>query len=162
MRKKIAFLVVGSVAAMAIAATASATPPTIVRDSLHRTFPTFYVCPGFNARGEFDIDRSTTTFYDQVGAPVRVVLHIHSEGTISNPLNGVNLPDSSDFTTTTDLVTGERTINGRMRVDTAPGEGHVIQVVGHLVFEPDGTIFEGGPHDDLDGHLDDLCGYLAG
>jgi hypothetical protein len=138
MRKKLALLVVGAVAGLAIAATASATPPTIVRDSIPRHFPAFYVCPGFNIRGDFQVDRTTTTYYDQSGAAVRSV------------------------TTTTDLVTGERTINGRMRVDTAPGEGHVIQVTGHIVFEPDGTIFEGGPHDDLDGHLDDLCGYLAG
>jgi hypothetical protein len=105
MRTKLAVLFVGSVAAMAIAAAASATPPTIVRDSIHRAIPVFYSCSGFTVRGDFDIDRATTTYFDEDGNPIRIVMHLHSEGAISNPLNGMTLPDSSDFTVRTDLVT---------------------------------------------------------
>ena len=80
---------------------------------------------------------------------------------LSNPLTGKSLPDSGRFTLRIDLVTGTRTTDGRLRVDTAPGEGVVLQVVGRVVFYPDGTIFEAGPHDDLDGNLGALCAYLG-
>ena len=43
---------------------------------------------------------------------------------------------------------GTRTIVGRLRVDTAPGEGVVFQVVGRVLFEADGSIFTAGQHVD--------------
>ena len=44
----------------------------------------------------------------------------------------------------------------------APGLGVIYQSVGHLAFNPDGSISEGGPHDDIDGNYGALCSYLAG
>ena len=155
-------LAVATVAsALAVAATASATPPTTTEVSFHRSLPNFLPCPSFFVHGEFDITRRTTTFYDDSGAAIRIVLHVNATGMLSNPLTGKSLPDSTHFTMTIDLVTGTRTFDGKMRVDTAPGEGVVFQEVGRVVFYPDGTIFEAGPHDLLDGNLGPLCTYLG-
>jgi hypothetical protein len=146
---------------LAVAATAAATPPTTTEVSLHRSVPSFLPCPSFFVHGEFDITRRTTTFYDNSGIPIRIVNHVDATGTLSNPLTGKSLPDSTRFTMTTDLVTGTRRFDGKLRVDSAPGEGVVFQVVGRVVFYPDGTMFEAGPHDDLDGNLGALCTYLG-
>jgi len=151
-----------AVLALLTPVTAGATAPTTTYTTLHRSLPNFLPCPGFAVHGEFDIERTTTTFYDQSGTAIRSVQHVHADGALSNPLSGKTLPDSSDFKLTIDLLTGTRTFDGRMRVDTAAGQGVVFQAVGRVVFESDGSVFEAGPHDDLDGSLTALCGYLAG
>ena len=64
---------------------------------------------------------------------------------------------------TVDLVTGERTLDGKVNMATAPGTGVIYQAVGRLAFlNPDGSIFEAGPHDDADNTFGALCDYLAG
>ena len=147
--------------ALAVAGTASATPPTTTEVSLHRSLPSFLACPSFLVHGEFDITRIVFTFYDSNGTPIRTVTHIHSQGTLTNTTTGKTLADQGNQIITTDLLTGEVIVVGPSRVDTAPGEGVVFQVVGRVVFYPDGTIFEAGPHDDLDGNLGALCTYLG-
>jgi hypothetical protein len=155
--RRLTLAVAAVASALAVPGVASATPPTTTEVSLHRSVPNFLACPSFLVHGEFDITRRTTTFYDDSGIPIRIVNHVAAIGVLSNPLTGKSLPDSTRFTMTTDLVTGTRTFDGRLRVDTAPGEGVVFQVVGRVVFYPDGTIFEAGPHDDLGA----ICTYLG-
>jgi hypothetical protein len=151
-----------AVLALAAAGTAGATAPTTIHQSFPRSIPHYLACPGFWIDGEFQIERTTTTFYDQAGTAVRTVSHVRSEGTLSNPLNGTSIADSGDFKITVDLLTGERTQDGRGSLATAPGGGVIYQSVGHLVFNPDGSISEGGPHDDIDGNYGALCSYLTG
>jgi len=150
------------VVALAAAGTAGANPPTTTQMSFHQPIPNYLPCPGFTVRGEFDIDRTATTFYDSAGTPITRVFHIHSDGTLSNPLTGKSIADSGDFKRTVDLVTGEITLDGKVNVATAPGGGVVYQGVGRLSLMPDGIVFEGGPHDDADGTFQALCDYLAG
>jgi hypothetical protein len=149
--------------ALAAATTAAATAPTTVRQSVSPPPFTHYLqCPGFWVDGEFHIDRTTTTFYEQSGQPIRTVQHVRADGTLSNPLTGKSLSDSGVFKVTVDLLTGERTIDGRVSKATSPGVGVVYQSVGRLVLEPDGTVsFEAGEHDDVDNDYGDLCSYLA-
>jgi hypothetical protein len=125
-------------------------------------FPTTYPSEGFWIDGEFDLERTTTTFYDEAGTALRTVSHIHADGTLSNPLTGKSIPDSGDFKVTVDLATGATTTEGRTNVATSPGDGIVYQVVGHLVLSSGDILFEAGPHDDADGTFDALCAYLAG
>jgi hypothetical protein len=152
--------------ALAAAGSAAAVAPTMTVESFHRSIPSFLSCPGFAIHGEFDITRRTTTFYDDAGSPVRIVRHIDSSGTLSNPLTGKTLSDAGTLVITVDLVAGTTSYAGKLRVDTAPGEGVVFQVVGRVVFAPDGT-FTGGQFDDpppgsgLAPDLEALCGYLA-
>ena len=159
--RKLTITCASAVLALAAAATAAATPPTKTHVTVLRSIPNYLPCPGFAVRGEFLIDRTTTTFYDGTGTPIRTVQHVHADATLSNPLTGKSLPDSSDFKITTDLATGERSFDGKVNVATSPGEGVVYQAVGRIVFEPDGSVIEDGPHDDADGSFDVLCNYLA-
>ena len=72
--------------------TVGATAPTTTHQSFPRSIPHYLMCPGFWIDGEFQIDRTTTTFYDQAGQqPVRTVSHVRSEGTLSNPLTGTSI-----------------------------------------------------------------------
>jgi hypothetical protein len=152
-----------AVLALAAAGTAGATAPTTTHASFPRSLPHYLPCTGFWIDGEFQIDRTTTTFYDQAGTPIRTVSHVRSEGTLSNPLTGTSIPDTGDFKITVDLLTGERTQDGNNSMATAPGGGVIYQSTGHLTFNPDGSIAEeGGPHDDIDGNFDALCSYLTG
>jgi len=150
-----------AVVALVGAATAAATPPTTTSASIHRSFPHYLACDGFWIDGEFDLQRTTTTFYDDQGTPVRIVSHVHADGTLSNPLTGKSLPDSGDFKVTVDLATSETTTEGKTNVATSPGDGVVYQVVGRLVLSSGEIVFEAGPHDDADGTYDALCSYLA-
>jgi hypothetical protein len=150
-----------AVLVLAAAGTAGATAPTTTHQSFPRSIPHYLPCPGFWIDGEFQIDRTTTTFYNQDGTQIRTVMHVHSDGTLSNPLTGTSLADSGDFKITVDLLTGERTLDGKTSVATAPGGGVIYQAVGRLAFNPDGSIFEGGPHDDFDGSFGALCSYLT-
>jgi hypothetical protein len=148
--------------ALSIGSVAAAAPSTI-EVSFHSSQPHFLSCPGFAVDGEIDVTRRITTYFDEAGNPIRIVAHVTGRGTLSNPLTGTSLPDENHFTVTTDLVAGTRTFAGNVRVDTAPGVGLVFQAVGRLVFGPDGSVqFEAAPHDDLDGNLSTLCGYLGG
>ena len=151
-----------AVLTLGAAGTAGATAPTTTHQSFPRSIPHYLPCPGFWIDGEFQIDRTTTTFYDQAGTAVRTVSHVRSEGTLSNPLTGTSIADSGDFKITVDLLTGERTQDGKGSVAAAPGVGVIYQSVGHRAFNPDGSISEGGPHDDIDGNYGALCSYLTG
>ena len=157
-------LTLGALVVAAVLATgsAAAAAPTTVDLSFHRSVAAFAACPGFAVHGEFDVSWRTTTFVDASGQPVRLIRHVDATGVLSDPITGRSLPDASHFTMTADLVTGERTFTGDLRVDTAPGIGVVFQVVGRIDFEPDGSVFEAGPHDDLDANRAPLCTYLSG
>jgi len=147
--------------ALAAGGTAGATAPTTIHQSVQLPLPSYLACPGFVIRGDFRIDRTTTTFYDQAGAPITRVLHVHSDGILGNPLTGKSVPDSGDFKITFDLVTGERVQEGKVNTATVPGAGVVYHSVGRIAFEPDGSIVESGPHDEADGSYGALCDYLA-
>jgi hypothetical protein len=86
-------LAVAAVLAFAVAP-ALATSPTILREHLHRERP-FITCPsGKVLVGNWDVDRTTTTWFDASGTPVRDHFVIHFFGTLSNPDTGASVPDS--------------------------------------------------------------------
>jgi hypothetical protein len=151
-----------AVLALAAGGTAGATAPTTIQESFPRPIPHYLPCPGFDVRGDFQIDRTTTTFYDNAGTAIRRVQHVHADGILSNPLTGKSVADSGDFKVTVDLLTGERVLEGKVNTATVPGVGVVYHAVGRLAFEADGSVFEAGPHDDADGTFGALCDYLAG
>jgi hypothetical protein len=155
--------IISAIAALALATaiTARATAPTTTHTSFHRAIPNYLPCPGFTVRGEFDIERTTTTFYDDAGIAIRTVSHVHSDGTLSNPLTHKSIADSGDFKVSVDLATDELTMEGKVNMATSPGGGVVYQSVGRLVLGPDGVEFEAGPHDDADGDFDALCSFLG-
>jgi hypothetical protein len=161
MRRLLALLVVGSAIATVVAATAAADQPTIREETIHRSIPNFLSCPGFTVSGEFDITRIVFTFYATDGTPIRTVIHVHPEGTLTNAATGKTLADGGNQIITTDLVTGEVVVVGAPRVDTAPGEGVVFAQVGRVVRENGQVVEIDGRNDILEGNLAPLCAYLA-
>jgi hypothetical protein len=147
---------------LAFAAVASADAPTIVQQRLHRSIPNFIQCPGFTVAGEFDVERTVMTFVDQGGKPDRQVTHVHFVGTLTNTATGRSIPDEGNQIVTADLVTGTSTTDGRVRVDTIPGEGVILAQVGRVVRDAAGNvIFFAGQNDFLTGDFDRFCAYMA-
>jgi hypothetical protein len=161
MRRLLALLVVASAIATMVAATAAADQPTIQEETIHRSIANFLTCPGFTVSGEFDITRIVFTFYGTDGTANRTVIHVHSEGTLTNAATGKTLADGGNQIITTDLVTGEVVVVGPSRVDTAPGEGVVFAQVGRVVRENGQVVEIDGRNDILEGNLAPLCAYLA-
>jgi hypothetical protein len=149
-------------APLATAAVASADAPTIVQQTLHRSIPNFIQCPGFTVAGEFDVERTVMTFVDQSSTPIRQVTHVHFVGTLTNTSTGKSIPDEGNQIVTADLVTGTSTTDGRVRVDTIPGEGVILAQVGRVVRDAAGNvIFFAGQNDFLIGDFDQFCAYMA-
>jgi len=148
--------------ALATAAVASADAPTIVQQTLHRSIPNFVQCPGFTVTGEFDVERTVMTFVGQSGTPIRQVTHVHFVGTLTDDSTGKSIPDEGNQIVTADLVTGTVTTDGRVRVDTFPGEGVVLAQVGRVVRDAAGNvIFFAGQNDFLTGDFGQFCAYMA-
>jgi hypothetical protein len=155
-------LALALVAALATAAVASADAPTIVQQTLHRSIPNFIQCPGFTVAGEFDVERTVMTFVDQNGKPIRQVTHVHFVGTLTNTSTGKSIPDEGNQIVTADLVTGTSTTDGRVRVDTIPGEGVILAQVGRVVRDAAGNlIFFAGQNDFVTRDFDQFCAYMA-
>ena len=155
-------LVVALAVPLAFAAGASADTPTIVQQTLHRSIPNFIPCPGFTVAGEFDVERTVMTFVDQNGTPIRQVIHVHFVGTLTNTSTGKAIPDEGNQIVTTDLLTGTSTTDGRVRVNTVPGEGVILAQVGRVVRDADGNVvFFAGQNDFLTRDFDDFCAYMV-
>jgi hypothetical protein len=147
---------------LSFAAVASADAPTIVQQTLHRSIPNFVQCPGFTVAGEFDVGRTVMTFVDQNGTPIRQVTHVHFVGTLTNTSTGKSIPDEGNQIVTNDLVTGTSTTDGRVRVDTIPGQGVILAQVGRVVRDAAGNvIFFAGQNDFQTGDFDQFCAYMA-
>jgi hypothetical protein len=153
-------------AGLALASSAHATPPT------HEgpfTIPYEFTpdCSpfGFNFQNEVvgQEEVSVDTFYDSQGTTKRVVVHDSFVETDTNSVTGKTLPFSGNRVETFDLVAGTRTVVGRSAVMTDPGHGIVIHDTGRVVFDaPFHVSFEAGPHDVLNGDVDQLaCSALA-
>ncbi len=147
---------------LAFAAVAAADAPTIEQQTLHRSIPNFIQCPGFTVAGEFDVERTVMTFIDQNGTPIRQVTHVHFVGTLTNTSSGKSIPDEGNQIVTTDLVTRTSTTDGRVRVNTVPGEGAILFQVGRVVRDAAGNvIFFAGQNDFLTRDFEDFCAYMA-
>jgi hypothetical protein len=152
------------VAALTLAPVAAADAPTSVQQTLHRSIPKFATCPGFTVAGEFDVDRTTDTFVDANGTPIRQVIHVHFTGRLTDTASGKSIPDEGNQIVTTDLLTGVTAVTGRLRVDTEPGVGVVLAQTGRIVTDASGTLlFAAGQHDLQNGlpDADGFCAYMA-
>lgn len=155
-------LVIALAMSLAFAAVASADAPAIEQQTFHRSIPNFIQCPGFTVAGEFDVDRTVMTFTDQNGAPVRQVIHVHFVGSLINTSTGKSIPDEGNQIVTVDLVTGASTTDGRVRVDTVPGEGMILAQVGRVVRDAAGNlVFFAGQNDFVTREFDEFCAYMA-
>jgi hypothetical protein len=147
---------------LVLAPPAAADAPTTIDETLTRTDAAFISCPGFLVRGDFNVRRTVTTFYDDAGQPIRLVGHIHFSGSLTNTLTGTSIADRGNQIVTQDLRSGETTVVGPVRVDTVPGEGVILADVGRIVRDRSGQVlFVAGQQDRLLGNIDDFCAYIA-
>jgi len=147
-------------AALTGAAPAAAVEPTRDTVSVQRVANPFVVCDGYAIRGDFDVVRDITTFYDAAGIPVRRIIHATIEGSVSNAITGASLPVSSVRVFQVDLLTGTMTSTGSNVLVRVPGASAVVLGAGRLVFDASGAIVDAhGP--DSGREVEQLCAALA-
>ena len=147
---------------LAIASTAAATAPTSIDESFHRAIPNLVACPGFTVRGEFDVSRTVTTFYDNDSAIVRQVTHVHFTGELINTATGKSIPDEGNQIVINDRTDGTTATVGRVRVVTVPHEGEILAQVGRVVRDASGNvIFIAGQQDFQTLSFDEFCAHMA-
>jgi hypothetical protein len=152
---------------LVLAAGASANAPTSVTEQFPVVTNPYITCSNFAIVGNFVVTRTTTTFYDNDGNPIRRVAHIHVDGTLSNSLTGASLDFLREGTFTQDLVDGSTVTTGQRTLVVARGSGVVLQDMGRIVREGGAVVFEAGPSDFLDyqsgdaSGIQDLCTALS-
>ena len=159
--KRTTCMVVALAAALAVAATANATPPTNEKTVvIPYAFSVDCGPYGFafsNVVEGTETDR-IQTFYDANGAPVKVVDHGQFTEIDTNSVTQKVLGFSQSWIQTFDLVAGTRTVVGKEFVMTDAGKGIVIHDTGRTVFDaPDHVVFDAGHHQVLFGNIDELA-----
>ena len=151
MRKLLITFGLCSVAAMAWATAASATPPERFQFSESGT-EVLLQCDGvdiiLDTTGIFD----GTVFFDQSGEVVRFIRRGRITETLTNSVTGKTVVNRGVFQETFTPIEGTddftATVTGFRFMGTFPGEGLVLQDVGRFEESPDGEIlFVAGQHD---------------
>jgi hypothetical protein len=122
----------------------------------------FSCSQGFEATNIGIATGRETIFYSGA-TPVESLLHLSLRGAITNTTTGKALRSSSDFTITTNLLTGESSVSGGQFHLVSTGQGIVVLDAGTVRVDGDGNVtFEGGRHDFVDGNVDPAeCAALS-
>jgi hypothetical protein len=121
-------------------------------------------CPGFVLHEDLVSERvKTTTFFDNVGDPVKVATQANFFGVITNSATGATTRDHATFSETLDLPAGTDTVSGASYHYMVTGDGEVYAEVGHkiLVTDTGEVTFQAGQDDFTQTDLEGLCGALA-
>lgn len=142
--------------------TAAAAVPT--RTAFSFSNPGVTDCGAFTDEYTDFFDARLTVFLDSGGNPTRVVIHWEHHSNDVNSVSGLTLHEHGDFTETIDLLAGTDTITGNEEIMNRPGSGVVVQDVGKVVYDGDGSlVFFAGGRQRSEVLLGDqvLCGALA-
>lgn len=143
---------------------------TICQGSLtgSEVFDTGVSCGSFQVLQSDTFTIRFTIFYNQAENVTQAAFHTRGVGTLSNSVTGTSVPFEEHFTFTEtfatpgDFSTVTATFTGQVYTVTLPGSGLILHDVGKVVFAPDGTItFEGGPHQELNNQVQELCAALS-
>jgi hypothetical protein len=148
------------VVSLAVAASASATPPTTERFSDSGT--AFWTsCDGFDIIVNFEFTAMVTEYYDQNGDLVRVRGFFRGTGELVNTETGKTLTGSSPSMFFDNYRTETTTLVGLQFHNNVPGQGIVALDAGRIVIDwaTGEVIFEAGPHPGFEGI--DWCALLA-
>jgi hypothetical protein len=103
-----------------------------------------------------------TTFLDQDGNPARLHVTVSGRGEAINPESGQTLRFVQANLFDTDLSTGERTTAGLRFLAYIPDGGVVLLDAGRLVVTDGQIVLEAGPHQLINGDVEEFCAFLAG
>jgi hypothetical protein len=103
-------------------------------------------CDGFQDNFVDFYTGTQSTFYDENGEPVRLVIHAEHTSNDVNSVTGFTVHEHGHLTVTIDLITGTTTVTGNQEIINLPHEGVVLQDTGRAVFDADGALvfFAGG------------------
>ena len=154
--------------ALSLAGSVSASPPVIQGHS-EFTDSLDIPCGAFKLHEDLRVHTRSTTFFDRQGLPARVVVHFRLEGTITGPGGRTARILTRSTDSTIDLAgtpgDGENDTTwhrGLVALITVPGRGSVVQDMGLVVRQPDGTLIFRGPHDVFESGLAPLiCPLFA-
>jgi hypothetical protein len=160
MRKLLIVFAVASVAAMASANAASATPPERFHFSDSGSEPGFVQCDGF----EIDLDTvskvDVTVFFDEAGEVVKFLVRTRATDTLTNSVTGKTVVNRGVFQELFTRIEGTdkftHALVGFRFMGTSPGQGLVLQDVGRIEYSPDEEeiLFLAGHHFDVPGGPD--------
>jgi hypothetical protein len=160
MRGRFRFLLVAALAVvpLALAAPASAAPPTVETFHEEGTAP-IASCDGFDIVVNFTVDIVERTFYDNTGEPIRIQVQIQGEGQLVNTVTGASNTGSGPIMLIVDLEAGTETTVGLVFHNNVPGEGIVALQAGRVTIDEDGNVlFSAGPQPGFEGI--DWCAIL--
>jgi hypothetical protein len=160
MRGRSRFLLVLALALapLALAAPASATPPTVETFHEEGTAP-IASCDGFDIVVNFTVDIVERTFYDNTGEPIRIQIQIQGEGELVNTVTGATNTGSGPTMDIIDLEAGTDTTVGLVFHNNLPGEGIVALQAGRITVDEDGNVlFSAGSQPGFEGI--DWCSIL--
>jgi hypothetical protein len=139
-------------AALSLAASASATPPEMFHFSDSGSDPHFIQCDGFEigleTTGTFDV----TVFFDEAGEVVKVLTQTRATDIFTNSVTGKTLTNrgvfQEIFTRIDDTDDFTHVLVGFRFMGTSPGEGLILQDVGRIVYSPneEEILFLAGQH----------------
>ena len=122
-------------------------------------------CGDFFVLAEYVVDVRVTTFFDQVGNPIRAQVHVPLTWTLSNSKDDRVLTHTNTYMRISDLEEGLHTYVGVLWHLTIPGRGVVILDAGRIIvdFYPPPVypgaevLWQAGPHEMLNGGYTTLC-----
>jgi len=157
-------LVVGLVV-LAIAPSASAAKPftTDTYEIVDNEFPVGECEDGSAILEDSTIQLTDRLYFDKDGDLTRIRVHgAIVEGRVYNETSGNELPVFGHFNFTIYPEDGVLVQTGLTARVNVPGAGHVLLDAGRFIlqFEPFEVLWEAGPHQHLNGEVDELCEAL--
>jgi hypothetical protein len=97
-----------------------------------------------------EIAGMTTTYFDAAGAPIRLRFQETVDQTVTNPITGASISFTQSWVEQDDLLTGTRTISGRIMTGANTGTGVILQDAGRVVYDARGNVLSlNGNHEFL-------------
>jgi hypothetical protein len=155
MVRRLLRLVIGlTLLTVLLAPSALAAKPTV--EHIVEDEPFVFDCGeyGYDFAIRFDAVQELTirTFYDRHGNPVRLQVHGHYRGTITNLGTGFSVFDRGNYMVTIDLNGEKETVVGLFYNLVVPGVGPIFQQIGRVVFDyANQTVTHSGPNDFFEG-----------
>jgi hypothetical protein len=153
MRNRVLALAIAGLAAVTLAAPASASRPTIVRDvQINNVISDPTACGDYGVVWDINIEADIYTFFDNDGVRVRQMIHIKEDNTITNTVTGLTLREGPDsFTQTTYFQPGGVLVDYIVATGLQAKVGNDLIDVGRVVLVPAGggtfdLVFSAGLH----------------